>query len=147
LCGDCHLVVFPFNKICSLIPTKTITHFVAIPTAPVVEEKPCTPTPCGPNSLCREVGNFPVCSCMPGFQGVPPECRPECVSNSECPPTQACTNNKCRDPCPGTCGFNAQCRVINHNPMCVCPSGYTGDALTHCQIIPSKPSLTNRLIK
>ena len=25
---------------------------------------------------------------------------------------------KCRDPCPGLCGANAECRVTNHNPIC-----------------------------
>ena len=78
----------------------------------------CTPTPCGPNSQCREVGNSLVYSCIAGYLGAPPECPPECVSNSECPPTQACMSLGGRDPCPGTCGQNAECRVINHNPMC-----------------------------
>ena len=133
-------------------PVETIS---AIPTSPNVVEQPCNPTPCGPNSVCRPVGNSPVCSCQPGYLGVPPECRPECVSNSECAPSQACVNLKCQDPCPGTCGRDAQCRVVNHNPICVCPSGYTGDPLTGCHIQPSKhgsslltlqPKITNVLI-
>ncbi len=111
---------------------------VAIPTQPSVVERPCVPTPCGPNSQCREVGNAPVCSCQSGYLGVPPECRPECVTSSECAPSQSCVNFKCQDPCPGTCGRDAQCRVVNHNPICVCPSGWTGDPLTGCHIIPSK---------
>ena len=108
------------------------------PTSPNVVEQPCTPTPCGPNSICRPVGNAPVCGCQPGYLGVPPECRPECVSNSECSPSQACVNLKCQDPCKDTCGRDSECRVVGHNPICSCPSGYTGDPVTGCRIIPSK---------
>ncbi|EFX65777.1 hypothetical protein DAPPUDRAFT_229540, partial [Daphnia pulex] len=116
---------------CRPLPVKPL------PTSPTVVERPCVPTPCGPNSQCREVGNVPACSCQTGYMGVPPECRPECVSSSECSPAQACLNFKCQDPCTGTCGRDADCRVVNHNPICVCPSGWTGDPLTGCSIIPT----------
>lgn len=109
---------------------------VARPIEPVETERPCTPTPCGPNSQCREVGNIPACSCQPGYLGVPPECRPECISNSQCAPQQACVNSKCQDPCSSTCGFDSECRVVNHQPVCSCPPGYTGDPFSRCRIIP-----------
>ena len=114
------------------------TEKPARPIDPVVSEKPCVPSPCGPNSQCREVGNVPACSCLSGFLGVPPECRPECITNAECPPAQACVNSKCQNPCQGTCGLNSECRVVNHNPVCTCPQGWVGDPFTECQIIPSK---------
>lgn len=79
-----------------------------------------------------------VCSCQPGLIGSPPACRPECVVSAECPLTQACLNNKCVDPCPGTCGVNANCQVVNHNPICSCTPGNTGDPFTRCYPIPSK---------
>jgi hypothetical protein len=41
-------------------------------------------------------------------------------------------SNKCRDPCPGTCGANADCLVINHSPSCDCRPGYTGDPFRYC---------------
>lgn len=44
--------------------------------------------------------------------------------------------NKCKDPCPGTCGQNAQCDVVNHIPMCSCPSGFTGNAFVTCRPTP-----------
>ena len=50
----------------------------------------------------------------------------------------ACMNQKCRDPCPGSCGANAECRVVSHTPMCVCPSDYTGDPFTQCTSRPRK---------
>lgn len=43
--------------------------------------------------------------------------------------------NKCRDPCPGTCGSNAKCQTIHHMPMCTCLNGYTGDPFNYCKII------------
>lgn len=93
---------------------------------------PCTPSPCGPNSMCREVNDQAVCSCLPSYLGSPPSCRPECVVSSDCSLDKACTNLHCMDPCPGSCGLNSQCVVINHNPICKCPVRYTGDPFTRC---------------
>lgn len=95
-------------------------------------KNPCNPTPCGPNSQCREINGQAVCSCIPGFIGNPPTCRPECVTSSECPLNEACLNQKCINPCPGTCGITAHCQVINHNPICTCPVRYTGDPFVRC---------------
>lgn len=73
-----------------------------------------------------------MCTCLPGYFGSSPTCRPECVLNSDCLPTRTCINQKCIDPCPGACGNNAICRPINHNAICSCTSGYTGDPLVRC---------------
>ena len=107
---------------------------------PIIEDysDPCTPSPCGPYSECRDVNGVPSCSCLPNYIGRAPNCRPECVSNSECPSNLACFNEKCRDPCPGSCGFSAQCTVVSHTPSCSCNIGYTGDPFTECHEIPSK---------
>lgn len=94
----------------------------------------CNPSPCGPNSQCREINLQAVCSCVPGYTGSPPTCRPECITSSECPLNQACVNQKCIDPCPGTCGINAKCQVVNHNPICSCPPNFTGDPFLRCTI-------------
>lgn len=102
---------------------------------------PCEPSPCGPNSRCQ-VSNegYAACSCLPGYRGSPPVCQPECVVNSECPQNKACLNNKCIDPCPGTCGLAARCEVLNHNPVCSCQPGYQGDPFISCSpVIPEKP--------
>lgn len=48
----------------------------------------------------------------------------------------ACINNKCKDPCIGTCGIEAVCTVYNHVPTCSCPDGTTGDAFKFCQVVP-----------
>jgi len=52
--------------------------------------------------------------------------------SSECPQDKACVRKKCIDPCPGTCGSNGRCQVVNHNPICSCPPGYNGDPFIRC---------------
>lgn len=111
---------------------KKISSFAVPPT------QPCSPSPCGPNSVCKVIENHAVCSCQPTFVGSPPACRPECVVSTECPLDQACLNNKCRDPCPGSCGQNAKCQSINHNPICSCYERYTGDPFSACYPMPGK---------
>jgi len=44
--------------------------------------------------------------------------------------------NKCSDPCIGTCGQGANCDVVNHIPICSCPTKYSGDPFTICRPIP-----------
>lgn len=97
---------------------------------------PCLPSPCGANALCKQQGGSAVCQCLPeyfgdAFQG----CKPECVMNSDCASTQVCNNQKCRDPCPGLCGRNAECRVNNHFASCFCPPRYTGNPSESCRPI------------
>ncbi|XP_052871499.1 neurogenic locus notch homolog protein 1-like, partial [Anopheles cruzii] len=112
------------------------TRCYPIPHTPIVVRNPCVPSPCGPRSQCRDINGSPSCSCLANYIGSPPNCRPECSINSECPSNQACMNEKCRDPCPGSCGINARCNVINHTPICTCEEGYTGDPFTSCRPMP-----------
>lgn len=106
--------------------------YVNYPTVPDVPTNPCIPSPCGPYSQCREVNDRAICACIDNYIGSPPACRPECSLNSECFLDKACINLKCVDPCPGACGQNARCQVINHNPICSCSSGYVGDPFISC---------------
>jgi hypothetical protein len=73
-----------------------------------------------------------------GYVGAPPGCRPECIINSECASRLACINQKCQDPCLGSCGASAECHVVVHIPNCVCPSGFTGDPFTLCVVAQRK---------
>ena len=102
---------------------------------------PCNPSPCGPYSQCRNINDQGVCSCLPDYRGSPPSCRPECVVNSECPTNQACVNQKCMDLCPGPCGLNAICRVVNHSPICACQDDYTGDPFSRCFLNPKRKKI------
>jgi hypothetical protein len=96
---------------------------------------PCQPSPCGANAVCREQNGAGSCTCIEDHFGNPYEgCRPECVLNSDCPSNKACVRNKCVDPCPGTCGQNAICQVVNHLPNCECLPGHQGDPYRFCTI-------------
>lgn len=101
---------------------------------------PCIPSPCGTFSECRDIGGVPSCSCLPTYRGSPPNCKPECTINAECPANMACIQQRCRDPCPGLCGIMAECSVINHVPICSCLPDYTGDPFIGCSIKPRKIS-------
>lgn len=107
---------------------------------------PCIPSPCGPYSQCKVVGEAPACSCLPKYIGVAPNCRPECSISAECPGNLACQNEKCVDPCPGSCGFNAECSVANHVALCNCVPGYTGDPFSGCSRIECKFSAIKYVI-
>lgn len=107
---------------------------------PVTDEprNPCLPSPCGPFSQCQNINGIPSCSCLPTYMGSPPTCRPECTINSDCPSTRACINERCRDPCLGSCGLNAICNVFNHIPSCNCMQSYSGDPFTGCTYQPPR---------
>lgn len=125
----CHLHLY----LCQLIfssKSNFIDHLL------VVEDiHPCHPNPCGQNSECRESNGHAVCSCVQGYLGAPPTCHPECNVNSDCDKNEACSNQKCNNPCLGACGVSAICEVINHYPFCKCPPRYTGNPSTRCSLI------------
>lgn len=105
-----------------------------------MEDDPCNPSPCGPNAQCKSG----QCTCLPEYQGDPYRgCRPECVLNNDCPRNRACVRNKCIDPCPGTCGQNAECTVINHVATCSCIQGFIGNAFVQCNPIPGNSNSIN----
>lgn len=58
-----------------------------------------------------------------------------CRSDSECPSTRACINNRCENPCveSNPCDGPSECRVFNHQVECACPPGYVGDTKTGCK--------------
>ena len=109
-----------------------------LPVPPRVEPiDPCNPSPCGSNAVCNRQRNAGSCQCIPEYFGDPyVACRPECVVHSDCPSNKACQRNKCIDPCPGTCGINAQCQVRSHSPTCTCIPNYIGDPFTACRLKP-----------
>ena len=116
-----------------MIPPPKIEESTLKPIPP----NPCIPPPCGPNSVCQVVSNQAQCGCQANMIGIAPNCRPECVLGSDCPSSQTCINNRCVDPCIGTCAPNAECRVINHSPVCNCLTGYSGNGFDACQPIPA----------
>lgn len=108
-----------------------------------IPSHPCIPSPCGPFSQCHEYGDTYTCSCLNNYYGSPPNCRPECTINSDCPSNKACMNQRCNDPCPGACGLYADCNVVNHTPVCHCQQNYIGDPFTQCHPPPVQPPRKN----
>lgn len=121
------------NQINSISPKPITNQFFL--EGPIISDETniCTPTVCGRNALCRVHDSRAVCSCLPKYQGRPPNCRPECSVSTDCPNHLACANEKCVDPCHGTCGINTLCTVRSHIPMCSCEQGYSGDPYSVCQ--------------
>jgi hypothetical protein len=124
-----------FNLICCLWANGNAPVILERPELP--SGNPCVPSPCGPNSQCRAIGNMPACTCLPNYVGRAPNCRPECTINAECPSNLACQKERCRDPCPGSCGPRAVCQVVNHGPVCTCLPGLTGDPFSGCSPVPA----------
>ena len=116
--------------------SSTFTDEFELSLIALFENRPCQPSPCGPNSECRETNGQAVCSCASTFIGTPPFCRPECTVSSECALNRACIQQKCVDPCNDICGVNARCNVINHSPFCSCNAGLTGDPFVRCFELP-----------
>lgn len=114
-----------------------ISHFVAPSVTPVSNTtRPCLPSPCGHNYECDVYGGqVAICNPCLGPNAIyNPQCRPECLTNSDCPFNKACLGQICSDPCPGSCGVNAQCNVIMHTPVCSCPKGLYGNPFDHCSV-------------
>lgn len=152
LCGiDAECRVVSHSPICICLPGLIGDPFTkcTLPQAPVVEQtKPCTPNPCGSNAMCREQNGIGACQCIPDYYGNPYEgCRPECILNSDCASNRACLQNKCQDPCPGSCAQNAFCQAINHIASCTCQPGYTGNPFSTCQIETLPRKLLQALVK
>lgn len=138
----------PFSGCSKIIPCKATfecsSFFVTLINCNILlkaydpPQSPCALSPCGINAVCNERNGAGSCSCVPEFFGDPyVECRPECVTNSDCPKSRSCVNNKCLDPCSsGTCGINAECRVFSHSPSCSCLEGYTGNPSSSCHRVP-----------
>ncbi|RZF34371.1 hypothetical protein LSTR_LSTR008910 [Laodelphax striatellus] len=107
---------------------------------------PCYETkPCGANAECFVVDTLPLrtmsCLCQPGFVGdADVECKPApstsagCHSDSECPSTDTCLNQRCVNPCAlsNPCAKNAECQALNHKAVCRCPPGLLGDPFVNC---------------
>lgn len=84
---------------------------------------------------------------MRNYIGSAPQCRPECLTSIDCASNLACIQQKCQDPCPGSCGLNAVCTVHNHLPICSCLESYTGDPFVSCQYKPICKILSEILLK
>ena len=97
----------------------------------------CQNNPCEPTALCTNTVGAYQCRCPPGtVADLNGKCQPsdQCLSDNECPSTATCNNGKCQNPCeiPGSCGADAICTPVNHNPMCSCPARTKGNPNVRC---------------
>ena len=129
---------------CTFIVVICMIFTISVPPPPpTTTVRPCTPSPCGLNALCTVRNGAASCRCLENYFGDPYQaCQPECLVNNDCTATTACRNLHCVDPCPGLCGVNAGCKVINHIPTCTCLEGYQGDPFTSCRLRPLSKNLT-----
>jgi hypothetical protein len=125
------------NMVFITIVRKLIEVFVLVEPNIVQPQRPCDPNPCGTNAQCKSQNGAINCVCPDNYFGDPySSCRPECVLNTDCPRDKSCSRNRCIDPCPGTCGLNADCSISNHIPVCSCKESHTGDPYGSCRPIP-----------
>lgn len=84
-----------------------------------------------------ELGNC-VCPIEYGYRL---DSRGNCITGSECEIDSQCPDNKfcnlntktCDDPCASKeCGVHALCNATNHQAICQCITGYTGDPEVLC---------------
>lgn len=92
---------------------------------------------CGRNAECTARQHNAECACKPGFVGDGNSgCRKiECESDNDCSSDKLCDSNTCRIACliGESCGTNALCTTENHQKVCHCQPGYTGDARIRCE--------------
>ena len=98
---------------------------------------PCTVgRPCPPTFTCTPQNHFPQCSCIRGIANLTSRsCDvPLCTSSINCPDHLVCYQGKCVDLCEiiKPCGINANCEIIDHNPICSCDRTLTGDPYIKC---------------
>lgn len=97
---------------------------------------PCYPSPCGEGAICEVRNSIAVCKCPQDYLGNAfTRCYPECTSHQECPGHLACFGLKCKDPCVGACGRNANCEVnrSSHKAVCSCPKDHGGHPFDECR--------------
>ncbi|GBN12717.1 Fibrillin-2 [Araneus ventricosus] len=132
-------------------------------------QDPCLlPNSCGVNAECHADNHRPICTCPSNFRGdAYIECRiaqPDvecehdldcsvdkicentrcvkgCRTDANCRFEETCINHVCQNPCSiyGACGQNAICKAINHDRICACAPGFSGNPHTLCSRIPVLP--------
>ncbi|CAH1986493.1 unnamed protein product [Acanthoscelides obtectus] len=98
---------------------------------------PCDiPSACGKNAECIPVAHEATCRCPARTkEDANHNCIPiECVDNNDCVNDKACVDSKCVNPCTlaNVCGEKADCTASNHQGVCVCQAGTTGDPHLGC---------------
>lgn len=106
---------------------------------------------CSPDQECRVLDSSPLrtimCQC-PSDAILDPSGRciaivsvqPQCRTDNECSNVEKCIKGNCVEACRlDRCGINALCKSLNHQSVCSCAPGYTGNAHYECTNIPKTP--------
>lgn len=93
------------------------------------------PPLCGFFSSQKDGPDGPVCACLPGFSGSPPNCTPQCSVNTDCESDKVCFSFRCTNICGSVCSANSDCKIVNHATICECKEGFEGDAYADCKPI------------
>lgn len=131
------------NSLCVAQNHKAVCHcrpgFTGEPYTLGCEEiKHCEYHPCHLTAKCVDTPGSYICQCPDTYIGDPYQegCRHpnSCPKGDiDCPPDAACLpdiggESMCKNPCDHfVCGSNSLCRVVNHQPRCVCPEGFHGN--------------------
>ncbi|XP_022245556.1 fibrillin-1-like, partial [Limulus polyphemus] len=109
-----------------------------------IDKNECQLNPCHSTAICENVPGSYICKCPVGLVGnpkIPPGCHDPNIcynGNSDCLDTAACVLVEgvpyCKDPCddPTSCGANASCKAVNHQSVCSCSFGFTGNPEIRC---------------
>uniref|UniRef100_A0A182M1U8 EGF-like domain-containing protein n=1 Tax=Anopheles culicifacies TaxID=139723 RepID=A0A182M1U8_9DIPT len=95
---------------------------------------------CGRNADCNARNHVAECECKQGFfRDAAGICRKvECASDEDCSSDKVCDNHACKIACLTSetpCGANALCSAENHQQVCYCQPGFTGDPKRGCSLI------------
>jgi hypothetical protein len=93
---------------------------------------------CGRNSECTARNHVGECECKEGFYADGKVCKKiECQTDNDCSNDKRCDNHMCKLVClmSSTCGENALCTSENHQQVCQCQPGHTGDPKVSCKVI------------
>ncbi|RXG61182.1 hypothetical protein Avbf_05571 [Armadillidium vulgare] len=123
---------------CQSIDVASPSTYKPIAETTVHDEKPIYPGKIEPTSIKPDVFTTSTTPEPIIIRPVPLPVIPiitiSCESNDECSMDNSCINNVCYDACSfGTCSEDAECKVSNHRPVCICPSGSDGNPLSGCQ--------------
>ena len=103
----------------------------------------CEGVLCGRNAECISMNHKAVCKCKSGYLGNPSNddrlgCyESECSSSDQCSPEKLCDRHTCKIAClvRNPCGRHALCSTENHQQVCHCQPGFTGNPFSGCTLI------------
>ena len=107
-CDSCFVYNDTFNPMPKLVFFPSFQPTPRGPPAPQSYDPCAVQEACGPNAICTPVNGDPICSCPPGFSGIPRNGNPD--------PAHGCVRTPLRCPPAGdssSCPIGKQTRKLN----------------------------------